>query len=332
MFELNRRVSESALNIRAESARLCTAVNGHISRILQPEMPLAVPELTQRCKELAEECHRCYRENADVRMEQLRDKHKRLAYPEQIIVMIYSGELLPLVRNWLASCDHHGIEVRNRTIGFTLDREAENQSQKFGIQSCFLDPDIYVPGGGSQVFGDAAFARTMFYKNAVVRDALTLGADILFQDVDLVWLQDPFPYLLRQPSDFQLMYDGPNPLHAPLYANTGFIHVRCNDATRAFYDTLLHNSATVLQCRSHQQPFNQILAHFLLHNVVSARVLPEETFLNGHLFNLKRGLHQKAQEWKKKGYVVHVSWTENREEKRRKIELFGFDYLQEPRL
>ena len=60
---------------------------------------------------------------------------------------------------------------------------------------------------------------------------------------------------------------------------------------------------------------------------MATKVLPQTVFLNGHLFNLKNGARDVATNWQNDGYVVHYSWTANREEKQQKIKKFGFNCL-----
>ena len=53
----------------------------------------------------------------------------------------------------------------------------------------------------AKVFGDVTFKRVVFWKNAVVHDVLQMGFNVLFQDVDIVWKQDPrhLHFLRRKP-------------------------------------------------------------------------------------------------------------------------------------
>jgi hypothetical protein len=42
---------------------------------------------------------------------------------------------------------------------------------------------------------DHTFSRMMWFKTTSVFLAIEAGFDVLFQDVDLVWMKDPLPYL-----------------------------------------------------------------------------------------------------------------------------------------
>ncbi|MEM1110349.1 MAG: putative nucleotide-diphospho-sugar transferase [Pseudomonadota bacterium] len=262
-------------------------------------------------------------------MAQLARAYAQMGEPADIIASCCCSKFFPLFENWLASCAAAGIEVRDRLLLFTLDEAAQLKAETLGVQAYCLTPGRYGEAGGSVQFADRKFSRTMFYKNVIVYELLALGANVLFQDVDVVWLRDPLQHLpaLEPDCDLLIMYDGPNRVHAPLYVNTGFFYARNTAASKALFETAARNTATVFNCGSHQRPFNQILAHFLIHNVLSLRILPEETFPNGHLFNIERGLRPAVQNWRDESYVAHYSWTLDIEEKCRKIEAFGFNYL-----
>ena len=124
-------------------------------------------------------------------MDTLEALHGDLKHPDKILTMLFCRHFLPFFELWVASCQRHGIEFRHRLIVFTLDRETEARMAELGILSCHLDPDVYLPAGNSNVFGDQAFRDTVLYKNRIILDLLNLGCDVLFQDVDIIWKKDP---------------------------------------------------------------------------------------------------------------------------------------------
>ena len=160
-------------------------------------------------------------------------------------------------------------------------------------------------------------------------DALKLGVTVLFQDVDLIWFKNPLEYFVksRQNHDIQIMYDGPNGLYKPLFANSGFIYVNPSEVNLALFETALRNSASILATGSHQFPLNRILNCFVEHNLLKLNILPQNLFLNGHLFSLSSGLSSDAKNWKEDGIVFHYSWTGTKEEKFQKLEKFGMNYI-----
>jgi len=331
LHELPQQVSRNSMALRAGAILLEEAINPHVDRFFSRELDLVNEPLKDHLVQLAESFHLRYHSEKQNRLQALGEIYDDLGQPGDVIVMLYCKKFFSLFKNWLASCAAHNIPVKQRLITFTLDREAEEQTRALGVKSYCLSPDIYAEAGGSGEYGDKAFSNTMFYKNAVINDVLGFGANVLFQDVDLVWLKDPFTYFGNQVQGFDLciMYDGPNPNYRPLYANSGFIYAISNNVNKALFETAMRNTASIFQNRSHQKPLVKIMTYFANHNLISLKVLPQTLFLNGHLFNLKQGVREKAGDWEKNGYAVHYSWTRNMDDKRQKIRKFGLDYLSE---
>lgn len=327
MTELQHCVSDSALELRADTTYLLDTHNPHVNRIISRQINFGTPLPETELVEIAEAYHQLYEQTRSARFEWLNDALEELGHPESVVAMIFCSAYYPFFENWLASCSAHNIEIKNRTVCFALDREAHKKATAQGIKAYFLDPDLYGDAGAAGGFADRRFGRTMFYKNAVVRDLLEVGVNVLFQDVDLIWLRDPFDYFyLNNNADITFMYDGANPIHQPLYANSGFFFAHANDACKALFDTALGNTASIFRSGSHQKPLNRILGHFALHNVLKLKILPESLFLNGHLFNLEAGLRPQAADWRETGYVVHYSWSVSKSQKINKTRVFGFDY------
>jgi hypothetical protein len=147
-----------------------------------------------------------------------------------VMVMMVNNGYIDFFRNWVCSCDSRNIEVRSWTLVFTVDAEAADCVEQLGF-TCYTDTVSYGDPGKDavKVFGDPQFRALMFQKTAIVKDVIELGYNILFQDVDVVWMKDPLRYFL-QPShlhfDARFMYDGQNELHAPLHVNTGFFWMK----------------------------------------------------------------------------------------------------------
>lgn len=324
-FELLQTVSPSAQQLRAKPRILKHALNPNVDRIVGNQIAdLKQVERDSAEVQRAESYHARFFANSDYRMSELEKSFQRLNRPDNLIVMICCKNHFEFLRIWLASCDRKGILVRDKTLVFTLDDEAEAHTKSLGLECYNFGASQYIQGGQSDNFGDHKFSGTMYYKNAAIHESLKLGANLLFQDVDLIWFKDPLPYLMKEnlDHDIQIMFDGPNPWHFPYYANSGFFYIRNNDASKAVFETALFNTANIFECGGHQSPLNRIFHHFSVHNVLSLRVLPEQLFLNGHLFNLERGVLHEAGGWEEDGVVMHYSWTGNRDEKIKKLTKF----------
>lgn len=321
--ELGGRVHPDAKKLRSDPEAGSRAGNPLIDRIVADKIRFKVSppdELVDR----AERFHRLTLCCQDERRGELAESYRSLGEPETMVVMLCNQRYLPLLNRWLESCDRRGIQPRERTVVSALDDETLVAARNLGLRSVPADPSRSDDIAESEKYGDRGFAAVMLYKTLAVVDALTVAPRVLFQDADLIWLRDPVTDLNRRSAaDLHFMFDGENAGHEPLFVNSGFFLATSTDVTRAVFDTLLHNSAYVLAHRSQQAPLNQILGHFLLHNVLDLAILPESLYLNGHLFNMKSGLAPAAREWARDGVVVHYSWTGTLPEKLDKLERFG---------
>ena len=188
--ELNQRASESALALGPST--------------IDPEIALVGGDIPQAARDQAEAFHRLYLSHSAERLQSLQSMYAELGRPENLIIMLFCDDYFPLFMNWLLSCERNGIDPRGRLIAFCLDDESANKAQAAGIKIYNLQSESCAPAGRSRAFGDQAFRDTMMYKNAVILDALQLGAAVLFQDTDLIWFKDPFDYLENNKEDYDI--------------------------------------------------------------------------------------------------------------------------------
>ena len=199
----------------------------------------------KREAELARLLHRTRRENA-------------------VLIMTLNRGYTELLSNWVRSCDSNAIDVRSWTVIFALDDVTAAHFAALGF-AVYCDTESYgaVCPDAAREFGDETFIQLMFPKTAIVRDVLSLGYDVLFQDVDVVWRKDPTEFLFapgRRRFDAQFMYDGPNPAYAPWHANTGFFFLRNTEASRRFWEAVYDRFDQIVHYRSQQRVINSVLA------------------------------------------------------------------------
>jgi len=266
--------------------------------------------------------------------EQLRSKAlQRLCRdlaPGPVLVMTFNGGHRVLFENWHASCRAYGIEVRDRTLVVPLDSEAHDLACRLDFR-CYYDPASYgrISSRSASSFGDQHFRGLMFAKCAVVVDALHLGRDILFQDVDLVWRRNPLLDLERRAAvegfDEQFMYDGPNAYYAPLHLNSGFFYVRNTANAMMLWSGVLRHFDKVLQSGSHQVLVNAAVSA-LQDRGHRIFVLAEDRYLNGHEVHAVSA--QRRPRFPISGAdVIHVSWTGNLQAKLEKLRDNGLWFL-----
>ena len=244
-----------------------------------------------------------------------------------VVIMAFSSNFSSIFINWVRSCDCHHIGVRERAIIFPMDKKSRELAENEGFKVCYDNTSgVLSDIGQSQQYGDVEFRKHMFFQNAIIQDMLKLGCDFLFQDVDLVWLEDPFEYFSgSNDHDIEFMFDGNSAArHGPLCANTGFIYFRAHTETINFWDIIYRNYDRVIQFSSQQQPLNKYLG--LLHTRgLKVKILAEDLFANGHLF----GPDAKKSRLPERPKVIHCSWTLNLENKIIKYKNNDLWYIKE---
>jgi hypothetical protein len=115
---------------------------------------------------------------------------------------------------------------------------------------------------------------------------LLLGYDVLFQDVDIVWLtpdRDPLAFFQDESSklshfDVIFQHDGSNNVrYAPYSANSGFYYARANKKTQYLFTSLLYHSDLILTWDSHQQVLVQLLSEHSSLFGLNVKVLGRDT-------------------------------------------------------
>jgi Nucleotide-diphospho-sugar transferase len=178
----------------------------------------------------------------------------------------------------------------------------------------------------------------MMAKVICVQLVSMLGYDFLFQDVDIVWYQNPLTYFFDKslPAyhyDVFFQDDGGHSVrYAPYSANSGFYFIRHNARTRHFLTALLMAGDLILATDSHQQALIATLnEHVSLYGLM-AKVLSRDMdeFPGGFQF------HKKDKTYMKKIFagtikpiIFHMSWTNNKDNKLLFFRQMGEWYVQD---
>lgn len=143
------------------------------------------------------------------------------------------------------------------------------------------------------------------------------GFNVLFQDVDLVWLKDPFHYFLDLHYDLLFMDDGQmSPRYTPYYVNSGFYFVQYNSRTLYLFEKMIKCGASEIQrTHSHQQVLIRHIseAHHLYG--LSVYLLDMDQFPSGQRYHENKPYIRRIQAREFRPYVFHMCWTENRVDK-----------------
>lgn len=153
--------------------------------------------------------------------------------------------------------------------------------------------------------------RTTLYKIMVstrplhILRVLRNGNDVIYADVDSVWLQNPLP-ILNKCVDFAIQLDGPNNLC------TGFMAIRSNNRTtkiiQQWYERLMKESNV------NQGIFNQVMRLNKVGNVA----LNTLYFPNGKQYFVQYNETERA-----RAVVVHNNWIVGHDAKKNRFQKFN---------
>jgi len=193
-----------------------------------------------------------------------------------------------------------------------------------------------IPSQEAERYGDSTFARIMMAKVICVQLVVDLGYDVLFQDVDLIWLKDPRTYFEGpEAGNFDMYFqdDGNRQeRYAPYSANSGFYFIRNNDRTKLFFRTMLYSGDLIIKTRSHQQILIALLAE---HNSISGlrvKVLSRDQgkFPFGYHYHYgKNTFMKKFVKGETDSWIFHMCWTLNKDDKLKFLSQMGMWYVKD---
>ena len=236
-----------------------------------------------------------------------------------VLVMCINSGNLDLLLNFIASfskkCPRKNIF--GNLVVFAADDGVEHAMKAANVK-VFRHPALGdFKAEAARSYGDHQFVEMMWLKTTCVFLVNQLHYDVLFQDADLVWWRNPWPFFAKRPDiDTFWMDDGARTSRfAPHFPNTGFYLLRANARTRYFTNQLLGGYATVLAWQSHQALVSQLLAevHSLLGMTIS--ILDKEHFPSGKQFHHNRPLFDKIHQQLFTPYCFHMCWTAGKQDK-----------------
>ena len=174
---------------------------------------------------------------------------------------------------------------------------------------------------------DGVFVDMMWYKAFSVWLMLRLGLNVLFQDIDIVWFRDPFPYFHqyiteatasgRTPPDMFLSDDGQRSTvrYSPFYANSGFYYLVASKRTLNVAWNIMLSFDVMQSSGSHQNVFTQRLLEGLDIAQLHTQSMHQDNFTNGATYHHRPNFMKLIQQHKAHPYMFHMCWTANKAQK-----------------
>jgi hypothetical protein len=249
-------------------------------------------------------------------LDSLKQVAQKVAKDNTIIVMVCNHGQSELLMNFACNAKSKGLDI-SQVLLFATDLETKALAEGLGI-TAFYDPHNFeaMPKKAARAYADANFMAMMAAKVYCVQMVSMLGYDVLFQDVDVVWFQNPLEWFhnTTKAQDFDIYFqdDGNHALfYAPYSANTGFYYVRHNDRTQYFFNSLLMAGDLILSTHSHQIALIALLnEHASMYNL-RVKILERNTpeFPGGFTYHRKADYMKAMLAGRVTPYIFHMSWT-----------------------
>ncbi|XP_022084582.1 UDP-D-xylose:L-fucose alpha-1,3-D-xylosyltransferase 3-like, partial [Acanthaster planci] len=236
--------------------------------------------------------------------------------PRPVVLATTNKAFLDFTANWLESIRR--IATRPKILIVAEDRET--QRFLYGRPGVHVVVSRGFDTPAEQLPWDSPIYNAMVNKRpAYIYQLLQRGHDVLFSDVDTVWLNDPFPYFQ---GDFHVAVEEDQ--HKPYVAYcAGFVFFRAAEKTREFvreWLRRLHRSKTKI---SDQVLMNEMLTKNQIPGL-RTMVLPSEIFPNGKLFFMTPGWRQLHRQ---SAAVVHNNWIQSKEKKLQRFKDHGLWFI-----
>lgn len=251
------------------------------------------------------------------------DKNNQSKYSNVAIVLLANSGVSDLLTNLLCSFRSSNLnEFLNNIIVFVTEESLRDQLETKNIATFFCGKRCgNIPNTAAKRYGDLTFARMMWMKTVSVYLTLSAGYDVLFQDVDIVWMKNALfhiDHVLNHPKipDLIFMDDGArSPRFAPYFANSGFYYVRHSSKTLYFMERMLKSMSELSSTHSHQATMMRYLLEVHELSNMEVALLDQFLFPSGSLFHHNKTYMKQLSGHEIEPFVFHMCWTESRVDK-----------------
>lgn len=271
---------------------------------------------------------------------ELRPLVRKVATPKKTVtVMVSNFGQSELLVNFVCAAKLRAMDLSSVLV-FATDLETKELAESLGL-TAFYDKWNFeaIPSEAASRYGDRKFTLMMMAKVMCVHMVSSLGYNILFQDVDLVWYKNPIPFFEDESNSglqkFDMMFQddgGHTTRYAPYSANSGFYYVRANDRTAHFFSALLNSADLVLKTDSHQQALIALMNEHVSLFGLRVKVFSRDTdeFPGGWHFHQKSGKYMRRMlAGTADPYIFHMSWTLNKDNKLLFLQQIGEWHVKE---
>lgn len=247
---------------------------------------------------------------------------------DDLIVMVVNEGEIDLYLNFACSCQQNNVTIRNLLV-FAASPEIVTMIESTGAMGIYHRGYASVSRHASNDYMDKTFVDMMWYKAFSVYLILRMNINVLFQDADLVWFRDPFPYFKefiarteekaqRTGAHFEAFFadDGQRSLrYAPFYANSGFYYLIASERSVYFTWSIMISFDLIQVSGSHQNVFTFKLIEATALSASKSKLLPLEEFPTGITYHHDPMYMDRLRKHHVRPYNYHMCWTQGKVDK-----------------
>lgn len=269
------------------------------------------------------------------------DLHGIKAGDDVVVMVVNEGEI-DLFMNFACSCQQHKISLSN-VIVFAASPEIVPLIESTGAVGLYHVGYASVSKKASNDYLDRVFVDMMWYKAFCVHLIASRGINLLFQDADLVWFRDPFPYFkeYREKAKNRSVMSGSFPdaffsddgqrslRYSPFFANSGFYYMIGGPKSAYMAWSIMTAFDAVQVLGSHQNVFTYKMVEGLGLNHRHAVILDLKEFPNGIMYHHDKRYMRQLDKKEVNPYGFHMCWTQGKPDKLKYLKLAKMWYLSE---
>jgi hypothetical protein len=261
------------------------------------------------------------------------DLHRKLSdmgvkKGDDLAVMVVNEGEIDLFFNFACSASLHNISL-SQLLVFGASSEIIPLIESTGALAIYHPAFGTVSRKASADYLDRVFVDMMWYKAFSIFLLLRMDINVLFQDIDIVWFQNPFKYFRDYLAKFDAEFhttgsfieaffsdDGQRSMrYTPFYANSGFYYLRANRRSEYFAWSLMTAFDAVQRLGSHQNVLTARLSEGISLGHRNVKILPMDDFPNGILYHHDPNFLKRMRSKEIVPYMFHMCWTQGKTEK-----------------
>ncbi|MCK5137862.1 MAG: hypothetical protein KAR19_18900 [Bacteroidales bacterium] len=241
--------------------------------------------------------------------------------PENLIVTFSNPGYSKLLVNWILHLQK--LDLTSNILVFVSTLEQIEYLSSFNIK-CLLweNPKFFKTSPLENIDYSGKYWRDITLPKLIMAyEVMSRGKNVLFSDADIVFLKNPFPYLINQQDGYDLAIQCDDKSTIPIHnlkdncvemLCSGFYYLKSTKASNDLF--YLYHLGKLINIFNNDQV---LLQKLLKYRSFKYNILNRDLFPNGTYW------YENYRVIKEKAFIVHYNWLTNTNEKIEKMKIFN---------